>query len=87
LHRHVASRISDEARKRNADAIVLGSRRRRRLGRLFSSQIRERTTRLTSLPVLTAPSPLEVGNALGRSASGIDLGAQFNFEEQLRISR
>jgi hypothetical protein len=30
------------------------------LGRLFSPQVRERTTRLTALPVLTAPSPLKV---------------------------
>jgi len=34
--------------------------RHRRLGRLFSAQVRERTTRLTALPVLTAPSPLKV---------------------------
>jgi hypothetical protein len=48
------------ALERSADAIVLGSTRNRRLGRLFSPQVRERTTRLTALPVLTAPSPLKV---------------------------
>ena len=48
------------ALERSADAIVLGSTRSRRLGRLFSPQVRERTTRLTALPVLTAPSPLQV---------------------------
>ncbi|HXN59198.1 MAG TPA: hypothetical protein VN886_01985, partial [Acidimicrobiales bacterium] len=48
------------ARERAAGAIVLGSTRNRRLRRLFSAQVRERTTRLTSLPVLTAPAPLRV---------------------------
>jgi nucleotide-binding universal stress UspA family protein len=48
------------AHERAADAIVLGSNRNRRLRRLFSARVRERTTRLTSLPVLTAPSPLRV---------------------------
>jgi nucleotide-binding universal stress UspA family protein len=59
-YRHVAERLADAARERDADAIVLGSHRRRRFGRVFSTQVREQTTRLTELPVLTAPSPLEV---------------------------
>jgi nucleotide-binding universal stress UspA family protein len=59
-YRGVAERIVTTALERSADAIVLGSTRNRRLGRLFSPQVRERTTRLTALPVLTAPSPLKV---------------------------
>jgi nucleotide-binding universal stress UspA family protein len=59
-YRGVPERIVTTALERSADAIVLGSTRSRRLGRLFSPQVRERTTRLTALPVLTAPSPLQV---------------------------
>ena len=59
-YRRVPARIVAEARERGAGAIVLGSTRNRRLRRLFSAQVRERTTRLTSLPVLTAPAPLRV---------------------------
>jgi K+-sensing histidine kinase KdpD len=62
------------ARERDADAIVLGSQRRRRFGRLFSTQVREQTTRITELPVLTAPSPLE-GVTRGR-AETIDLNVR-----------
>jgi nucleotide-binding universal stress UspA family protein len=57
-YRHVPERIARTALERSADAIVLGSTRHRRLGRLLSAQVRERTTRLTALPVLTAPAPL-----------------------------
>ncbi len=59
-YRGVPGRIVEAAQDRRADAIVLGSNRNRGLGRLFSARVRERTTRLTSLPVLTAPSPLRV---------------------------
>lgn len=59
-YRHVPERIVAAANGREAGAIVLGSNRNRRLGRLFSARVRERTTRLTSLPVLTAPAPLTV---------------------------
>lgn len=59
-YRGVAQQIVTAAQQRSADAIVLGSTRNRRLGRLFSGQVRERTTRLTPLPVLTAPAPLKV---------------------------
>ena len=59
-YRGVPQRIVATALERSADAIVLGSTRNRRLGRFFSAQVRERTTRLTALPVLTAPSPLQV---------------------------
>jgi nucleotide-binding universal stress UspA family protein len=63
-YRGVPSRIVATAIERSAGAIVLGSDRRRRLGRLFSAQVRERTTRLTSLPVLVAPAPLRVTSSL-----------------------
>jgi nucleotide-binding universal stress UspA family protein len=59
-YREVASRIVGEARQQGVDAIILGSERHRRLGRLFSPKVRARTIRLTSLPVITAPSPLEI---------------------------
>ena len=59
-YRGVPARIVAKADQESADAIVLGSTRNRRWGRLFSAQVRERTTRLTALPVLTAPSPLKV---------------------------
>jgi nucleotide-binding universal stress UspA family protein len=64
-YRNVPERIVSTALGRSADAIVLGSTRNRRLGRLFSPQVRERTTRLTALPVLTAPSPLKVTSPAG----------------------
>ncbi|MGO9457305.1 MAG: universal stress protein [Acidimicrobiales bacterium] len=60
-YRHVARRIAETAHERGVDAIVLGSERHRRTGRLFSSGVRARTTRLTSLPILIAPAPLQVG--------------------------
>jgi len=73
-YRGVPVRIVEAARDRKADAIVLGSNRHRHLGRLFSRQVRERTTRLTSLPVLTAPSPLKVTSLGGATAwdGGLD---------------
>jgi nucleotide-binding universal stress UspA family protein len=62
--RGVPAQIVAVAAEREAGAIVLGSTRRRRLGRMFSAQVRERTTRLTSLPVLVAPAPLRVTPSL-----------------------
>ena len=64
-YRGVPARIVAKAVAESADAIVLGSTRRRRWGRIFAAQVRERTTRLTSLPVLTAPSPLKVTSLPG----------------------
>jgi len=58
LYRHVAPCIALMATEISADAIVLGTGRNRRFGRLFAPQVRERTIRLTSLPVIVAPSPL-----------------------------
>jgi nucleotide-binding universal stress UspA family protein len=57
-YREVPQRLVAVAAERGVDAIVLGSRRHRRLRRLFSHQVRERTLRLSPLPVLAAPSPL-----------------------------
>jgi nucleotide-binding universal stress UspA family protein len=57
---NVANRISEEAAQCSANAILLGSHRHRHLGRLFNRGVRERVTRVTSLPVLTAPSPLKL---------------------------
>jgi nucleotide-binding universal stress UspA family protein len=57
--RQVAQEIADESERRNSDVIILGSFRRRRLQRLLCSGVRERTTRLVTLPVLIAPSPLD----------------------------
>ncbi len=65
-YRDVPGRIVAVAAERSAGAIVLGSTRRRRWGRLLSAHVRERTTRLTSLPVLVAPAPLRVAASLGR---------------------
>jgi nucleotide-binding universal stress UspA family protein len=70
-YRGVPERIVTTALERSADAIVLGSTRSRRLGRLFSAQVRERTTRLSALPVLTAPSPLKVTSP-AKVADGTD---------------
>jgi nucleotide-binding universal stress UspA family protein len=58
----VEARITNAAHDWSADVIVLGSRRRRRFARFGGKGMRERVTSLTSLPVLTAPAPLEVGH-------------------------
>jgi nucleotide-binding universal stress UspA family protein len=68
----VGPRIARVADQIGADAIVVGSHRRRRLGRLFGQGVRERVTRATSLPVLVAPAPLRVGR-VRRSAASRDL--------------
>jgi nucleotide-binding universal stress UspA family protein len=60
----VADRIVAEADRWAADAIVLGSRRRRH--RLFGQDVRARVIRLSQLPVLTAPAPLRVARRPGR---------------------
>jgi nucleotide-binding universal stress UspA family protein len=78
-YRHVPNRIIAMAADRGADAIVLGSHRKRRLGRLFSPQVRERTTRMTALPVLTAPSPLKV------SRGAFDLSALESLQSELTL--
>jgi nucleotide-binding universal stress UspA family protein len=62
LYRHVAPCIATMAAEVSADAIVLGTGRNRHFGRLFAPQVRERTIRLTSLPVIAAPAPLGLGS-------------------------
>jgi nucleotide-binding universal stress UspA family protein len=55
--------IADAARSRQCDAIILGSHRPARWSRLaypFGRGTRERIIRHSSLPVLTAPPPLQV---------------------------
>jgi nucleotide-binding universal stress UspA family protein len=59
-YREVPRRIVATAQERGSDVIVLGSEPPQRLGRLFSPHVRARTIRLTTLPVVTAPSPLDV---------------------------
>jgi nucleotide-binding universal stress UspA family protein len=58
----VESRIVTAAHDWSADVIVLGSRRRRRRARFGGKGMRERVTACTTLPVLTAPAPLEITN-------------------------
>jgi nucleotide-binding universal stress UspA family protein len=55
----VPAAICDLAAQCRADAIVLGTRRRR-LGSLMRRSMRDRVTRRTQLPVLLAPAPLKV---------------------------
>jgi nucleotide-binding universal stress UspA family protein len=57
LEDHVAQRIVKEAALWECDAIALGSRRLRGIGRLSGRGVRERTLRLSPLPVLVAPTP------------------------------
>jgi nucleotide-binding universal stress UspA family protein len=57
---NVAGVIVDVARAHDCDAIVLGSARRQRFWRVFGQGIRERTTALAAVPILTAPAPLRV---------------------------
>lgn len=52
--------VADAALVRQCDVIVLGSRRRTRAPRLFGRGTHEQITRGSTLPVLTAPAPLDV---------------------------
>jgi nucleotide-binding universal stress UspA family protein len=56
LEDQVARRIVDEAVAWECQAIVLGSRRVRGIARLSGRGVRERTLRLSTLPVLVAPA-------------------------------
>jgi len=56
----LAPRIAEAASRVGADAILFGSHRHRWLTRFFGKGVRERVTRITPLPVLTAPSPLKI---------------------------
>jgi nucleotide-binding universal stress UspA family protein len=81
-YRDVAARIAGAAHEREVDAIVLGSERQRRFGRLFSGRVRERTTGLTSLPVLIAPSPLNVS---GRSGLTVEELMELHVARELMV--
>ena len=59
-YQKVPHRIASLAEESSADVIVLGSSRKRRFSRLTSRQVRERTTRLTTLPIVVAPAPLQL---------------------------
>ena len=59
----VSDYIIAEGDRWSADAIVLGSSRRRGLRRIACHGIRERVIRFSCLPVLTAPAPLRVAHA------------------------
>ena len=59
----VADCIVAEADRWSADAIVLGSARRRGLRRIACQGVRERVVRASCLPVLIAPAPLRVADA------------------------
>lgn len=64
-HAQVADQIAAVATAWGADAVVLGSHRRSRLlERLFANGVRERVMRRTGLPVVVAPSPLQVTRCL-----------------------
>jgi nucleotide-binding universal stress UspA family protein len=56
LQEHVARRIVKEAQLWQCQAIVLGSRRLHGISRLSSRGVRERILRMSSLPVLVAPT-------------------------------
>jgi nucleotide-binding universal stress UspA family protein len=58
----VSDCIIAEAERWSADAIVLGSARRRGLRRIACHGVRERVIRFSSLPVITAPAPLRVAH-------------------------
>ncbi len=58
--RQVARCIAAMAAQSSADAIVLGSSRRRGIGRLLAGRVGQRTIAQTMLPVITAPAPLEL---------------------------
>jgi nucleotide-binding universal stress UspA family protein len=70
-YRKVPHRIASVAEECSADVIVLGSTRRRRFGRLVSTQVRERTTRLTTLPVVVAPAPLALSPHRSAGRDGV----------------
>ncbi|HEX3459760.1 MAG TPA: universal stress protein [Acidimicrobiales bacterium] len=56
----LAPRITEAASRSGANAILFGSHRHRWLTRFLGKGVRERVTRMTPLPVLTAPSPLKI---------------------------
>ena len=67
---HVAGRIVEEAAFWECQAIVLGSRRVRGIGRLSGRGVRERVLRLSALPVSWRPLRRAAG-ASGHRGSGL----------------
>ena len=67
----VGSRIAEAAARFGADAIVVGSRRRRRLSRFLGHGVREAIVASSALPVLTAPAPLRVQPHVPPAAYGV----------------
>lgn len=55
---YLTQAIAETALRRQSDVIVLGSRRRRFVGRLCGHAVRERIISASHLPVLVAPAPL-----------------------------
>lgn len=68
--------IVDTARATEADALIVGSSRRRGLRRRFGHGIRERVTGLSPFPVLTAPAPLNLPAELSARISAARLPAR-----------
>jgi nucleotide-binding universal stress UspA family protein len=60
-------RIVEAAHEWHADVIVVGSTRRRRFRLFRGTNMRERITARTGLPVLTAPAPLSLAGRAGVS--------------------
>ena len=74
----VATRIVESAEAWSASAIVLGSHSHRRLRR--GQGVRERVTRLSPIPVLSAPTPLKVPR---RARLGVDAHTREHNQAQL----
>jgi len=67
---NIGAVVADEALDHQSQVVVLGSRRRKRLPAIFGQGTRERITRASALPVLTAPAPMRVpsrGRGRGRT--------------------
>jgi nucleotide-binding universal stress UspA family protein len=65
----VADRLAEEASQMKCDAIVLGSQRLRGMRRLAGRGLRDHLLRHSSLPVVVAPTPLQISSARLRSSS------------------
>jgi nucleotide-binding universal stress UspA family protein len=82
LEDQVPFRIVEESLYWICDAIVLGTRRLRGVSRLSGRGVRDRVIRLTILPVLAAPTPLNngiYGPGRFRSKPRNDNGAKTSF--------
>jgi nucleotide-binding universal stress UspA family protein len=72
----VANRIAEEGVLLGSDLIVLGSQRLTGVRRLTGRGLRDRLLRLSSLPVLVAPTPLRMSARSLRSLPGAGEGAR-----------